>query len=60
MSSQDSTIPPPEEPAHAIQTDMNQPPPPSAVADYDYPNVPDTTEPQQGLYLTHFLFIMVS
>ena len=30
------------------QTAGDGPMPPSTVADYDYPNVPETTEPQQG------------
>lgn len=35
-------------PAHPILADQSAPAPPSAVADYDYPNVPEMTEPQQG------------
>ncbi|CAD6579227.1 MAG: hypothetical protein TREMPRED_002429 [Tremellales sp. Tagirdzhanova-0007] len=44
---------------HPIQASgADAPAPPSAVADYEYPNVPDTTEPQQGKSTPHHHYFL--
>ena len=47
-SASTSAFPSAPAPPRPSDVDADAPPPPSTVADYDYPNVPDTTEPQQG------------